>query len=86
MEPGYYFVKTVWHYPGEDVDCYETIAERLGPMTLVQAIDGMKAWLEQHPSSEPEDGFVMTKGMCVMECCDDVVDEEQQSARIEWIY
>jgi len=86
MEAGYYFIKTVWYYSKDGDDCNERIVERHGPITLTQATVNMKAWLEQHPFTKPEEGLVVHGGMCVMECCDDVIDGEQQSARIEWIF
>ena len=80
-EARHYFLESTWHYPEND-DCYETIETTIGPVPLTEALRYMIDWLEKHPMAHTESSMVV-EGECVMECCDDISDDGQHSARIE---
>lgn len=77
MNEQVYFLETTWYFPDGD-NCYEEIDRQIGPISLFEALEYLRGFLNNHPNAFHEDSDVG-----IIEVSDDISEHQQKSARIE---
>lgn len=74
----YTFETLTWNYTNDDVS-FEVKSREIG-LTLLQALDKLRAWANEHLGCAPDD---VDDGHTIIELDDDIRDNQQDAARIQ---